>query len=334
MSGAERIRLEHGSGGALTRELVDELIYPKFRSPHYRTLSDAAELAAPARPCMTTDGFVVDPLFFPGSDIGKLAVFGSCNDLAVCGARPVALSLALILEEGLATDTLEAVLDSIAAACADAGVHVVTGDTKVVPRGAGGGVYITTAAVGEIELDSPLGAERMVAGDLIVLSGSIGAHGIAVLAAREGLPVSRKVVSDCRNLYPACSALYGLGADLRVMRDATRGGVAAIANELVAGRTVSFRMDETLIPVAPPVASAAKLLGLTPLEIANEGVFLAVVSADCGEEAVERLRRNGADPVIVGEVGNAPAGVVVLETAAGGTRIVDLPRGLLLPRIC
>jgi len=335
MSVSGRIRLEHGSGGALSRELVDEVIFPRFSGPSYADLNDASEVTPLRRPCMTTDSFVVDPIFFPGSDIGKLAVFGSCNDLAVSGARPIALSLGLILEEGLPIETLERVLDSVSAGCEEAGVAIVTGDTKVVPKGAGGGIYINTAALGDMEFEGRLTTDAMACGDRIVISGPIGAHGIAVLGAREGLPVSPNILSDCRNLYPFCRALYPLGSELRIMRDATRGGIAAITNELVDGRPVSIVLDEERIPVEPEVAAASRLLGLNPLEIANEGVFVTVVDGSSAAGAVRRLKRAGcSSAAIIGEVTAENPGRVVLETSVGGHRILDLPRGLLLPRIC
>lgn len=336
MSGDATIRLEHGSGGALSRDLVDELIFPRFRGANYRRLSDATVVEGITRPCFTTDSFVVDPPFFPGSDIGRLAVFGTCNDLAVSGARPVAISLGVILEEGFAVGDFERVLDSVAGACEEAGVGVVTGDTKVVPRGSGGGIYLNTAGLGEMTCAASLDPAGMEVGDRLILSGPIGSHGIAVLAAREGLPVGRTVVSDCANLFPACDRLYALGDHLKIMRDATRGGVAAVTNELVEDTELSFSIDEASTPVQGEVAAAAGTLGLSPLEIANEGVFLAVVSADRADEAIMLLREVAPcdSARIVGEVRKEPAGRVVLETRIGGRRLVDYPRGLLLPRIC
>ena len=227
------IRLEHGSGGVLSRELVEDVIFPRLKSVSYPSLSDATEIAGVERMCMTTDTFVVDPIFFPGGDIGKLAVYGTCNDLAVSGARPKYLSLGFVIEEGFPVIDLKRLVDSITEAAGSAGVAVVTGDTKVVPEGRGGGIYINSCGIGEKVYPSTLGAPGIKAGDAVVLSGPIGAHGMAILAMRESLPVGKNLLSDCANLFPLCSDLYDLGQDLRVMRDATRGGVAAVLNELV-----------------------------------------------------------------------------------------------------
>ena len=340
-----RIRLEHGSGGALSRELVDNVIYPRFRNDRYASLSDATQLGNIENPYLTTDSFVVDPVFFPGGDIGKLAVFGTCNDLAVSGARPVALTLGCILEEGFGMSDFEQILDSIADACRIAGVAIVTGDTKVVPRGSGGGIYLNSAGIGSGEHSGSLGPESIAPGDAVILSGPIGAHGISVLSARERLPVAGAIRSDCANLFPACRELFGLGADLKLMRDATRGGVSAVTNELIADTSYAMLLDEESLPIDADVRAAADILGLNPLEIANEGVFLAIVAGSRAVEAVERIRGTivGKDACVVGRIDDATAiakssttvaGRVVLETSIGGRRIVDIPRGLLLPRIC
>lgn len=335
MSVGERIRLEHGSGGALSRELVEEVIYPRFRGSGYPDLLDATEVAGVSRPVLTTDSFVVDPLFFPGGDIGKLAVYGSCNDLAVSGARPIALTLGAILEEGFAVRDLEAVLDSIVEACIAAEVSVVTGDTKVVPRGTGGGLYLNSAGLGTRITTVSLDASRIVAGDRCLVSGPMGAHGIAVLAAREGLPVGSAISSDCANLFPATRVLCDLGEDLRVMRDATRGGVSAVLNELVGSLDSGALLSEDAIPVDPDVSAVADTLGLNPLEIANEGLFVAVVSDTVAERAVALLGESGfPEAAIIGAMVADYPGRVVLETRIGGRRMVDTPRGLLLPRIC
>jgi hydrogenase expression/formation protein HypE len=332
----QEIRLEHGSGGALSRELVEELIYTHFRGEAYPDLSDATPLPWNPGLLLTTDTYVVDPLFFPGGDIGRLSVFGTCNDLSVSGATPRSLSLALVLEEGLRWSVLKRVLESIARAAGEANVRIVTGDTKVVPPGKGGGIYINTAGVGERCYPHPLTPRRIAPGDAVIVSGSVGSHGIAVLAAREALSVGSRVKSDCGFLHPLCRELYALDLDLRFVRDATRGGVASILNEIVQGSTLGIRVKESEFPVQEDVAVAADLLGLNPLEIANEGVLVAIVAADSREKALERLRGHslGKAAVSVGEVTNSPAGKVVMETRVGGRRILDFPRGLLLPRIC
>ena len=341
MSEAQLIRLEHGSGGALSRELVEAVIYPAFRSEAYPELSDASPITPGADILVTTDGYVVDPPFFPGGDIGRLAVFGTCNDLAVSGAQPVCLTLALILEEGFPIENLRRVLRSASEAAREAGVRVVTGDTKVVPRGAGGGIYITTTGIGRRCFPHPLSPSRIREGDLVIVSGPVGSHGIAILAARESLPVGAGLRSDAALLFPLASGLFGLGQSLCFMRDATRGGVAAVLNEIAApgaGETRSWgiEVEEESFPINPEVRTVADLLGLNPLEVANEGVLVAVVSAPACDEALRILHVHplGRDARVVGRVTTLRPGTVVLRTRIGGRRILDFPRGLLLPRIC
>ncbi len=331
-----QIRLEHGSGGALARELTEEVIYPYFRGEAFPELADAGQFRLEGFSCLTTDTYVVDPPFFPGGDIGRLAVFGTCNDLAVSGAVPQALSLALVLEEGFPIRDLHRVLESAARACSEAGVRVITGDTKVVPAGKGGGIFVNTAGVGSIVMDHPLTPGRIAPGDRVLVSAPVGAHGLAVLAAREALPVASQLRSDCASLFPLCSALGRLGAELKVMRDATRGGLAAVLNELAAGAPCGLEVEESSIPVEPVVAAASDLLGLSPLEIANEGVLVAVVGAARAGEALELVRALplGTSAALVGSAVAGHPGRVVLRTEVGGRRILDMPRGLLLPRIC
>jgi hydrogenase expression/formation protein HypE len=332
----DRISLEHGSGGALSRWLTEQVIYPFFRGEHYAELADAGPFRLDGGGLLTTDTYVVDPPFFPGGDIGRLAVFGTCNDLAVCGAMPLALSLGLVLEEGFLLEDLRRVLASVRAAADEAGVRVVTGDTKVVPAGKGGGIYLNTAGVGRATPGLSLSPARMREGDRVLVSAPVGAHGLAVLAARESLPVGPGLVSDCANLHPLCAGLGALGPDLRCMRDATRGGVAAILNELAGARGLGLALVEQDFPVDGTVAAAAGLLGLNPLEIANEGVLVAVVAGDAAERALGILRAHplGAEARDVGGVTAANPGRVLLETSIGGRRWLDMPRGLLLPRIC
>ncbi len=332
----DKIRLEHGSGGVLSRELVEELIYPALENASYPALNDGTDISCAASMCMTTDTYVVDPLFFPGGDIGKLAVFGTCNDLAVSGAMPKYLSLGFVLEEGFLITDLIRVLDSIAEAAEEAHVAIVTGDTKVVPAGKGGGVYINSTGIGEKRFNGTLAPDRCRPGDALILSGPVGAHGITVLGARERLPVGASVRSDCANLYPLCAELYPLKSGLRFMRDATRGGVAAVLNETVSGSSVGALLKEAGIPVNPDVEAAADILGLNTLEIANEGVFIAVVASDAADDAVKLLSGHeaGKEAAIVGTITGEPRGKVYMKTRIGGKRMVDLPRGLLLPRIC
>ncbi|MBE3063922.1 MAG: hydrogenase expression/formation protein HypE [Spirochaetes bacterium] len=335
------IRLEHGSGGALSRELIETVIYPAFRSDAYPELSDAGPIAPGADLLVTTDGYVVDPPFFPGGDIGRLAVFGTCNDLAVSAAEPVCLALALIIEEGFPLDDLRRVIQSAAEAARAARVRVVTGDTKVVPRGTGGGVYITTTGIGRRILPHSLSVSRIGEGDTVIVSGPIGAHGLAILAARESLPVGSGLLSDTALLFPLASGLCSLGGSLRFMRDATRGGVAAVLNE-IAGSGASdglgwgIEVDEESFPVSPEVRTVSDLLGLNPLEVANEGVLVAVVANSALQEALAILHAlpGGRAASMVGRVSARNPRTVTMRTRMGGTRVLDYPRGLLLPRIC
>lgn len=335
------IRLEHGSGGALSRELVESVIYPAFRSEAYPELSDAGPIAPGAELLMTTDGYVVDPPFFPGGDIGRLAVFGTCNDLAVSGAEPVCMSLALIIEEGFPLDDLRRIVQSAAEAARAARVRVVTGDTKVVPKGTGGGVYITTTGIGRRVAPRALSTSRIRPGDSLIVSGPIGAHGLAILTARESLPVGSGLLSDTALLFPLASGLCSLGDSTRFMRDATRGGVAAVLNE-IAGAGASdgigwgIEVDEESFPVSPEVRTVSELLGLNPLEIANEGVLVAVVAQSVPQHALKILHGlpGGRAACVVGRVSARHPGTVMMRTRIGGTRLLDYPRGLLLPRIC
>lgn len=350
MNGGQ-VRLEHGSGGALSRELVETVIYPAFRCEAYPELADASPVAPGADLLVTTDGYVVDPPFFPGGDVGMLAVFGTCNDLAVSGAAPVCLSLALILEEGFPLEALGRVLQSAARAAALAGTRIVTGDTKVVPRGTGGGIYVTTTGVGRRVFPRVLSPSRIREGDAVIVSGPLGAHGLAVLAARESLPVGASLRSDAALLYPLASALFPLDGRLRFLRDATRGGASSVLNEVAASLAalparLGIEVDEEAFPVTPEVRTVSSLLGLNPLEVANEGVLVAVVEAGSEEEALAGLRRAGGGPgsttgsadgssaAVVGHVTPAHPGKVMLRTRVGGKRLLDFPRGLLLPRIC
>ena len=332
----DRILLEHGSGGALSRELVEEIIYPYFSTDRYPELSDASPFTLDGPGAFTTDTFVVDPLFFPGGDIGRLAVFGTCNDLSVSGARPAFLSMGIVLEEGLPVAVLRLVLESVRRAADEAGASVVTGDTKVVPRGKGGGIYVNTAGIGRMVYPGKLGPSRICHGDKVILSAPPGAHGITILAVREKLAVGGTLSSDCANLFPLCEALFTLGGELRFIRDATRGGVAAVANEAVQGGPAGILVRERDIPTDEDVEAVARILGLNTLEVANEGVLVAVVSAGAADRALELLRRFpiGSEAAVIGEVVADHPGKVVLETPIGGRRLLDFPRGLLLPRIC
>jgi len=342
MSADGLIRLEHGSGGALSRDLVESVIYPAFASDAYAELSDATSIASGSELLLTTDGYVVDPPFFPGGDIGRLCVFGTCNDLAVCGARAVSLSLAMVIEEGFPVSQLQRALASAAEAAREAGTRIITGDTKVVPRGKGGGLFLTTAGVGTRVFPHPLSPAAVRVGDAVIVSGPLGAHGITILAARESLPVGDTLRSDAASLYPLTSALFPLGQSLHFMRDATRGGVAAVLNEVAgsargaSGASWGIEVEEDEFPVNQDVRAVCDLLGLNPLEIANEGVFVAFVAAEAADKALEALRSLalGSQSRVVGKVTSRNPGEVIMTTSIGGKRVLDFPRGLLLPRIC
>lgn len=330
------IKLEHGSGGALSRKLTEELIYENLKNERYPELSDATILDIKGQFAFTTDTYTIDPLFFPGGDIGKLAIFGTCNDLAVSGAKPLYLSLAFVIEEGFPIADLKRILSSIRRAANEAGIRIVTGDTKVVPKNRGGGIYINTTGIGTREFRHRISGSRIESGDAVVISGPIGSHGIAIMASRESLPVGPQVKSDVAFLYPLCRNLYQLGEDLKFMRDATRGGIAAVLNEAISDTELSMNINESSIPLGEKVDAISNILGLNPLEIANEGVFIAVVRGSKGERALSLLRetRGGDRAQIIGHVDSAYPGKVILETISGGKRILDFPRGLMLPRIC
>jgi hydrogenase expression/formation protein HypE len=336
MSADDLIRLEHGSGGALSRELVESVIHPVLKSDSYSELTDASPLEIGSDFLMTTDGFVVDPPFFPGGDIGRLSIYGTCNDLAVSGAKPICMSLALVIEEGFALGDLRRALESAAAAAREANARIVTGDTKVVPRGRGGGLFITTSGVGRRVFPHVLSPTRVKEGDSVLVSGPLGAHGLTVLAARESLPVAGALRSDMAFLYPPISRLFHLAASLRFMRDATRGGVAAVLNEIVHGAGWGIEVQEESFPVTDEVRTVAGLLGLNPLEVANEGVFIAIVAPEAEAEALEALHGHplGRSAGCIGRVSAERPGAVLMTTRVGGRRVVDFPRGLLLPRIC
>ncbi|MDH3679105.1 MAG: hydrogenase expression/formation protein HypE [Acidimicrobiia bacterium] len=334
----DRITLAHGAGGKATRALVEGLIVPRLSNDWVAALDDAAVLGElEGRVSFTTDTFVVTPIRFPGGSIGELAVNGTVNDLAVSGARPVALSLGLVLEEGLTRDELEQEIDAIAGAVEAAKVRVACGDTKVVERTKADRLYVNTSGIGIVDERADLGSHRIVPGDQVIVSGTIGDHGIAVMLARGELELAADVLSDTRPLWPVAEALLtSCGPGLRCMRDATRGGVATVANELVMTQDVGIIIEETALPVLPAVNGACELLGLDPLYVANEGKLVAIVGPDVALEAVAALRATeaGRDAAVIGEVVDEPAGRVLGRTAFGGHRMIDLLVGDPLPRIC
>ena len=326
------IILDYGSGGKKTAALVDEIIIPELGNNALNALGDGAILDGQL--AFSTDSFVVDPLFFPGGDIGKLCVCGTVNDLAMCGAEPKYLSLALIIEEGLPTESLRRIVASIKAAAEAAGVAVVTGDTKVVERGRGDGVYITTSGIGVVRYPG-LGSERMRPGDAVLISGTAGDHGAAVMLARDAL-MEGEIRSDCAALNGLVRAVLESGAEVRVLRDPTRGGVATTLCEFAESAALGIELDETAIPVRRDVSAACALLGLDPLYCANEGKMLAVVAAEDAERALAAMRSvpEGKNAAIIGRVISERPGKVVLRTAMGGSRILQKLAGAQLPRIC
>ncbi|MEV5378292.1 hydrogenase expression/formation protein HypE [Streptomyces nondiastaticus] len=333
----ERILLGHGAGGRLTAELLEQTILPAFGGSE-GPLEDASPLPGLGELVMTTDGFVVSPLFFPGGDIGSLAVHGTVNDLAMRGAEPIALSVALIVEEGLELERLEAVLRSLGKAAREAGVPVVTGDTKVVGRGAADQVFITTTGIGKRLPGLSPSAAGARPGDAVLLSGPIGLHGTAVLSTREGLGFEADIASDTRPLHRLVAALSPLGDRLHVLRDPTRGGLAAALNEVARDSAVAVDIDEGTVPVPEPVAAACDILGLDPLHVANEGCMVVLVAPDAAETALAALRSlpEGSGAVRIGDAlpADGHPGRVVMRTAVGARRVVDMPLGEQLPRIC
>lgn len=334
----ERITLAHGAGGKATRTLVDAVFVEAFGNPILDRLDDAAVLSAgPARLAFTTDTFVVSPLFFPGGNIGDLAVNGTVNDLAMSGARPLWLSAGFVLEEGFPIADLRRITAAMARAAEAAGVQVVTGDTKVVQRGKGDGCYVNTSGVGLIEHDIQLGAARARPGDAVLVSGPIGEHGVTILLARGELGIESDLLSDTAPLNAQVATLLAaVGNGVHCLRDATRGGVATILNEVATSSDVSVVVDEAAIPVRPEVAGACELLGIDPLYVACEGRLVAVVDGGAADLALQvlRSRPDGAQAAVIGRVQADPSGLVLMKTGFGGTRIVDLLVGDPLPRIC
>lgn len=333
----QRILLGHGSGGKLMHELIEHVFEPVLLASNGAALNDAAVFqAGRARLAMTTDSFVVDPIFFPGGDIGELAVYGTVNDLAVSGARPLFLSAAFILEEGLPLEDLRRIVASMRRACDEAGVAMVTGDTKVVNRGKGDKVFVNTTGIGMIELPIEISADRAQPGDKVLLSGAIGAHGVAVMLAREEIDFERPIYSDTAPLNGLVEDMLRASLDIHCMRDLTRGGLASALNEIARAARVGFRIHEDRIPVQDEVKGACEILGLDPLHVANEGKLIAIVAPQQAREVLANMRQNarGGDAALIGEVVEDHPGRVVMKTSVGGFRIVDMLAGEQLPRIC
>jgi hydrogenase expression/formation protein HypE len=331
------VTLAHGAGGKATRALVEGLFLEEFRNPLLEPLGDAALLELEGtRLAFTTDSYVVKPIFFPGGSIGSLAVNGTVNDLAVSGATPLWLSTGFVIEEGFPVADLRRVAADIARAAATAGVTIATGDTKVVERGNADGVYVNTAGVGIVPPGVALGADRVRPGDRVLVSGTLGDHGMAVMIARGDLKLEADIESDTAPVHELAAALLELGDGLRWMRDPTRGGLATSLNELARDAGAAVVLDEAALPLRAEVAGACEILGIDPLYVANEGKLIAVVSPESAEAALTSVRAHplGAEAAFVGTIRDEPEALVVLETALGGSRIVDMLVGDPLPRIC
>jgi hydrogenase expression/formation protein HypE len=332
------VTLAHGGGGRLGHALVERMFLAAFRNPALEQLHDGAVLEVPkGRLALTTDSYVVSPLFFPGGDIGSLAVHGTVNDLAMCGARPLALTAGFVLEEGLPMEDLWRIVRSMARAAHEAGVSVVTGDTKVVDRGKGDGVFLNTAGIGLVPEGIDIAPARARPGDQVLLSGRIAEHGIAIMSVREGLAFGTTLVSDSAALHGlVASLLHAMGGRVHVLRDPTRGGVASATNEIAMASKCGIRLVEAAIPVGEEVRGACEILGLDPLYVANEGKCLALVAPEAADRALEVVRAHplGREAAIVGEVVAEHPGRVMLRSRVGGVRVVDMLSGEQLPRIC
>jgi len=336
----EHITLSHGSGGKATHNLIEGVFGPAFSNPLLDTMDDAATFAVgngTGRLAFTTDSYVVSPLFFPGGDIGKLAVHGTINDLAMAGAQPLYLSVGFILEEGFPIADLRRIVTSMAAAAREAGISIVTGDTKVVQRGKADGLFINTAGVGAVHTAATLGQNQLKPGDKILLNGPIGDHGTAIMLAREALDIESDIQSDTAPLHTLVSSLLdAVGDGVHCLKDPTRGGVATSLNEMAIASEVAIVLDEPAIPVRPEVRGTCEILGLDPLTIANEGKLLAIVAPEAAEMALSIMRTHplGHEGAIIGTVLAEPAAMVFLHTDIGGERVLDMLVGDPLPRIC
>ncbi len=334
--GPERILLAHGGGGILMRELIERFL-GELNIPTEGGLQDSAVIDVPeGRLAFTTDSFVVSPLVFPGGDIGSLAVCGTVNDLAVCGATPLVISLSFIIEEGFEMAELDRIVRSIALSAREAGVRIVTGDTKVVEHGKADGLFINTSGIGVVPEGIDISSANAKPGDIVILSGPIGEHGLAILSLREGIDFGSDLMSDTAPLSDLIVPLLAESGGIRAMRDATRGGTAAVLNEIARDSNVCIRVREEDIPVSEAVRKGCELMGYDSLHIANEGKFIAVVAPEEAGSILAFMRKHrfGSGAAVIGQVESEPEGIVILETPLGGERVVDLPYGDLLPRIC
>jgi hydrogenase expression/formation protein HypE len=331
------VLLAHGGGGKLTHELIEQLFLPAFRNALLEPLHDGALLTLPGqRIAFTTDSYVVHPLFFPGGSIGDLSVFGTVNDLAMCGAQPLYLSAAMIIEEGLLMDDLGRITAAMREAAVRSGVALVTGDTKVVDRGKGDGIFITTSGIGVIPPGVDIQPSRVRPGDAVLINGPIAQHGIAIMSVREGLSFATDIISDTAPLHTLVAAMLATGQDIHVLRDPTRGGVASTLNEIASQAKVGIELEEASVPIDEAVRGACEILGFDPLYVANEGKVLAIVPAPAVDQVLEAMRGHplGLRGACIGHVVDSHAGIVTLRNRIGSTRIVDMLSGEQLPRIC
>jgi hydrogenase expression/formation protein HypE len=332
----EKILLAHGSGSRLSHDLIEKILAPPLINPILSRMDDSAVFELSGKVAFTTDSYVVSPIFFPGGDIGRLAVCGTVNDLAMSGARPLYISLALIIEEGLEIEDLRRVVESVRDTAEEAGVIIVTGDTKVVNHGKADRLFINTAGIGLIEGEADISGSNARPGDRIILSGGIGEHGMAVMSKREGLQFNLPVTSDCAPLNHLAAEMLAASRRIHSLRDPTRGGLASTLNEFARQSGVGITIEEAKIPVHDGVRGACELLGLDPLYIANEGKLVAVIDPGDADRVLAVMRKNkyGAQAAIIGEVTAEHKGRVVMKTSIGSSRIVDMPAGEILPRIC
>jgi hydrogenase expression/formation protein HypE len=333
---SEKILLAHGSGSRLSHDLVEKILAPPLNNPILSRMDDSAVFELSGKIAFTTDSYVVSPIFFPGGDIGRLAVCGTVNDLSMSGARPLYISLALIIEEGLEIEELRRVIESVRETAEEAGVIIVTGDTKVVDRGKADRLFINTAGIGLIEDGTDISGSNARPGDRIILSGGIGEHGMAVMSKREGLQFNLPITSDCAPLNHLAAAMLAASRRIHSMRDPTRGGLASTLNEFARQSGVGITIEEAKIPVHDGVRGACELLGLDPLYIANEGKLVAVIDPIDTDRVLAAMKKNkyGVQSAIIGEVTTEHKGRVVMKTSIGSSRIVDMPAGEILPRIC
>ncbi len=334
---AEQIMLAHGSGGTLMRELIDEVFVREFDEDYLKRLDDAASLPVTgSRIAMSTDTYVVHPVFFPGGDIGRLAICGTVNDVATSGATPLYLSVGFVLEEGFPIADLRRILESMRDACREAGVHIVTGDTKVVEKGHGDGIFINTAGVGVLADGVDLSGSNVKPGDKVLLSGTLGDHGIAIISTREGLEFETSIESDAAPLNAMIANVLAAAPDARCFRDPTRGGLASTLNEIADASRVSITVEETSVPVKDQVRGASEMLGYDVFQVANEGKMVAIVPAEQAEAALAAMKSSpyGEEAAVIGEAAEVSPGKVYVHTGFGATRIMDMLVGEQLPRIC